>query len=246
MTSGSANPNEKKFFGNETQMMFAVVIGRNKLLPTTRSAMATAMRPSLSLLSPITTYRSRYLYSTGTTEGFLQGSAAAYVETMYESWKADPKSVHVSWQAYFKNVANGAEPGSAFQAPPTLIPESYIIGDVGTASVTAPVGVSSPEILDHMKVQLLVRAYQVRGHHLANLDPLGITKPNTNPPELKHTHYGFTEKDLDRVFHLGQGMMPGFLDKSSKMTLREIIQSLQDTYCRLNIIIITNNNMIDE
>ena len=30
------------------------------------------------------------------------------------------------------------------------------------------------DVTDHLKVQLLVRAYQVRGHHKAKIDPLGI------------------------------------------------------------------------
>lgn len=215
----------------------ALASGRNRLLsmsPLVHRSSYHLLASSNRLVSSSNGlhHRQTFSYSTGTSEGFLQGSATAYVESMYEAWKADPKSVHVSWQAYFNNVSNGAEPGSAYQAPPTLIPESYIAGDLGATSVTAPVGVSTPEILDHMKVQLLVRAYQVRGHHLADLDPLGISKPEMNPPEIKYTHYGFTEKDLDRVFHLGQGMMPGFLDKSPKMTLREIIKSLEDTYCK--------------
>ncbi len=55
-----------------------------------------------------------------------------------------------------------------------------------------------------MKVQLLVRAYQIRGHQLAKLDPLNIVKPNAeHAPELTIEHYGFTEKDLDRKFQLG-------------------------------------------
>lgn len=180
----------------------------------------------------------KHFYSTTTdkspphpSEGFLHGAATSYMETMYEAWKVDPKSVHVSWQAYFNNVSKGAPPGTAAQSPPpTLIPEPFITSDGASIPAASP-NASSAEILDHMKVQLLVRAYQVRGHHLAHLDPLGISKPDLNPPELKYTHYGFTEKDLDRVFHLGQGMLPGFLGTKDKMTLGEIIQSLEKTYC---------------
>ena len=37
-------------------------------------------------------------------ESFLSGSSSIYVEEMYESWRADPKSVHKSWDAYFRQV----------------------------------------------------------------------------------------------------------------------------------------------
>ena len=38
-------------------------------------------------------------FSSGSSEGFLQGNATNYVEAMYESWKENPSSVHKSWQA---------------------------------------------------------------------------------------------------------------------------------------------------
>src|SRR5438045_3396300 len=54
---------------------------------------------------------------------FLSGSTANYIDEMYLQWKEDPKSVHVSWQVYFKNMESGDMPMSqAFQPPPTLIP----------------------------------------------------------------------------------------------------------------------------
>jgi 2-oxoglutarate dehydrogenase E1 component len=170
------------------------------------------------------------------SEGFLQGSASVYVEEMFESWRRDPSSVHVSWQSYFRNVSAGAKPGAAFQAPPTLIPVQHYVSPDGLASVSGA-SVSSGEILDHLKVQLLVRAYQVRGHHIAHLDPLAISKPDMgafHAPELEYTFYGFAEKDLDRTFHIGTGMLPGFLSPNKKtLTLREIIDSLQNIYCAL-------------
>lgn len=142
------------------------------------------------------------------SDGFLSGSSATYVEEMYEAWKKDPHSVHVSWQAYFKNVSAGKFP--AFTPPPTLIPSSTLasLGYDGTASLSGTVDVNSSipsgEILDHMKVQLMVRAYQVRGHHLAQLDPLEINfRDQHQAPELDYKHYGFVDSDLDRKFYLG-------------------------------------------
>jgi len=51
------------------------------------------------------------------SENFLDGTSAAYVEQMYDAWRKDPSSVHVSWSAYFKNIENGLAPGAAFQLP---------------------------------------------------------------------------------------------------------------------------------
>ena len=56
---------------------------------------------------------------------------------------------------------------------------------------------------DHLKLQLLVRAYAVRGHRIAMLDPLDIINAERDglaPPELTIEHYGWSEKDLDREF----------------------------------------------
>lgn len=52
---------------------------------------------------------------------------------MYDSWKADPKSVHASWDAYFRNVEYGAAPGQAYQPPPTAY------GAAGVPGVLPPV-----------------------------------------------------------------------------------------------------------
>ena len=51
-----------------------------------------------------------------TYDNFLSGSTANYIDEMYLQWKEDPKSVHVSWQVYFKNMESGDMPMSqAFQ-----------------------------------------------------------------------------------------------------------------------------------
>jgi 2-oxoglutarate dehydrogenase complex dehydrogenase (E1) component-like enzyme len=62
-------------------------------------------------------------------------------------------------------------------------------------------------------VRLLVRAFQVRGHHVAELDPLGILDANladVQPPELELSRYGFTERDLQKDITLGPGILPHF------------------------------------
>ena len=146
--------------------------------------------------------------ASGGVEGFLSGASASYIEDMYAAWLQDPKSVHVSWQSYFKNMGSP----TAFMPPPTLMATAGAPGSLGYdgASVISEAvesDIPSGEILDHMKVQLMVRAYQVRGHHLAKLDPLEINfSDQQQAPELDYKHYGFTDADLDRKFHLGEAI----------------------------------------
>lgn len=87
---------------------------------------------------------------------------------------------------------------------------------------------------NHLKVQLLVRAYQARGHLKADIDPLGILRSDAAkdvPKELTLEHYQFTEKDLDTEYSLGPGILPRFKrDGREKMTLREIIAACESIY----------------
>ncbi|KAK9453832.1 thiamine diphosphate-binding protein [Dipodascopsis uninucleata] len=162
-------------------------------------------------------------------DAFLDGNSANYIDEMYDAWKRDPTSVHISWQVYFKNMeSNDIAPSRAFIPPPNIVPTSsaavpYVVPGAGLAG--------NSDVISHLKVQLLVRAYQVRGHLKAKLDPLGIRKVEI-PQELTLEHYNFSESDLDKEFNLGPGILPWFATAGkSKMTLREIIKALEDTYC---------------
>ncbi|HEX2030577.1 MAG TPA: multifunctional oxoglutarate decarboxylase/oxoglutarate dehydrogenase thiamine pyrophosphate-binding subunit/dihydrolipoyllysine-residue succinyltransferase subunit [Actinomycetota bacterium] len=77
----------------------------------------------------------------------------------------------------------------------------------------------------HMKLRQLINIYRVRGHLIANLDPLE-QKPPSMHPELDPADLGFTLWDLDRTFPTG-----GFGGKR-EMKLREILRILRDAYCR--------------
>jgi len=74
------------------------------------------------------------------------------------------------------------------------------------------------------RVDQLIRAYRVRGHLLAELDPLGL--PKEVYPELNPAYYGFGQEDLDMLF--SSTTIPG----RPVMKLRDIISHLRKTYCR--------------
>ncbi|CAJ0602086.1 unnamed protein product [Cylicocyclus nassatus] len=180
-------------------------------------------------------------------EPFMNGTSSVYIEQMYESWKADPKSVHASWDAYFRNVEGGAPPGQAYQAPPAAFGAAGVPGILPVAvgggfampqhAQTAMVpSVEMPSSLqtisEHLKVQLLIRSYQTRGHNIADLDPLGINSADlddTIPPELELSFYGFGERDLDKEFVLPPTTFIG--GEKPSLTLREILHRLKEIYC---------------
>jgi 2-oxoglutarate dehydrogenase E1 component len=87
-------------------------------------------------------------------------------------------------------------------------------------------GAGSTEAIEKQaQVIQLIRAYRVRGHLLADLNPLGHD-PGTHP-ELEISNYGLTLWDLDRRFIAGR-----LAGSTGTLTLREILDILRQTYCR--------------
>jgi 2-oxoglutarate dehydrogenase complex dehydrogenase (E1) component-like enzyme len=100
---------------------------------------------------------------------------------------------------------------------------------------------------------LLVRSYQVRGHYMVKLDPLGINDGNLHvdkmeyrggaeqadsvPKFLDFKTYGFTEADLDKELFLNAGVgggRGGLIGSGQRRTLRDIIEIMQ--VCRHSVV----------
>ncbi|XP_072376948.1 2-oxoglutarate dehydrogenase complex component E1 isoform X3 [Diabrotica undecimpunctata] len=171
------------------------------------------------------------------SEPFLNGSSGQYVEDMYNAWLVDPSSVHASWDSFFRNSSQG---GAGYQAPPSLAPlgknelpvSSFLPALAGSTGLGAA-PISEKVIDDHLAVQAIIRSYQIRGHHIAKLDPLGINSADLDdqtPQELVYKNYNFEETDMDRVFKLPSTTFIGGKEKS--LPLREILRRLELTYCR--------------
>lgn len=205
-------------------------------LPKARSmpkSPSSLIKPSFT---PVRNYSNMPASLRQLSESFLNGTNAAYVEEMHEAWRSDPSSVHVSWAAFFKNLEAGAAPGEGWVSPPTLGTAPHFFNPpTSHAQVQAATSIAAggDKLLeDHLKVQLLIRAYQVRGHELADLDPLKLSS-NPIPPELDLATYGFSKADLDREFFTSSaGVNQGLLAGKPRRTLREILQILENTYCK--------------
>nr|XP_006112456.1 2-oxoglutarate dehydrogenase-like, mitochondrial [Pelodiscus sinensis] len=181
--------------------------------------------------------QSQRCVSSGSTEPFLSGSNSNYVEEMYYTWLENPKSVHKSWDLFFRNANAGAPPGQAYQTPLPDLSKSRALLFQSHGLAKTP-GQAEKLLEDHLAVQSLIRAYQIRGHHVAQLDPLGILDADLDsfvPSDLITTidklgFYGLHESDLDKVFRLPTTTFIG--GDETALSLREIIKRLENTYCQ--------------
>ncbi|MBZ0140038.1 MAG: 2-oxoglutarate dehydrogenase E1 component [Pseudorhodoplanes sp.] len=182
---------------------------------------------------------------------FLYGGNAAYVEDLHARYETDPKSVDAEWQAFFRSlkddpaaVAENAR-GASWKRPNwPLRPNGELvaaldsdwsgiekaIGDKIKAKAQVR-GVELPSTdvqqatRDSLHALMLIRAYRIRGHFHATLDPLDL-EPEKNEEELDPRSYGFTEADMDRKIFLDKVLGLDFA------SMREIVAILQRTYCQ--------------
>ena len=176
---------------------------------------------------------------------FLDGGNAAYLEQMQARYAENPNSVDPSFKAYFdslgedrSNAKKNAEGPSwkreAFLTDPTPELTSALTGDWGgQEAAVEKVKAARPNLSeseaeqaakDSLHALMLIRAYRARGHLIANLDPLGLQKPEPHP-ELEPSSYGFGPEDMDREIFID-----GVLGLESG-TLSTIMDILKRTYC---------------
>ena len=158
---------------------------------------------------------------------FLSGPNAAFIAELYARYAEDPGAVAPDWRRFFADLPDDARAvlrdlrGASWS--PT---RPGIIANGAAAAPAAALGVDTlrAAATDSVRALMLIRAYRVRGHLEANLDPLGL-KPREPHPELDPRSYGFTEADMDR---------PIFIDNVLGLetaTLRQIVQIVRETYC---------------
>ncbi|XP_078285166.1 2-oxoglutarate dehydrogenase complex component E1 isoform X5 [Rhinoraja longicauda] len=201
-----------------------------KLRPLTASQTVKNVSHSGAAVSR-TFQQGRFYTASVAAEPFLSGTSSNYVEEMYFAWLENPQSVHKSWDVFFRNANTGAAPGTAYQSPPPLGASLASMSQAQSMVVAQPNVDKLVE--DHLAVQSLIRAYQIRGHHVAQLDPLGILDADLEasvPANLATSSNGLDESDLDKVFHLPTTTFIG--GNETALPLREIIQRMEMSYCQ--------------
>ncbi|SFB13629.1 2-oxoglutarate dehydrogenase E1 component [Poseidonocella pacifica] len=182
---------------------------------------------------------------------FMQGANAAYLEQMYARYANDPNAVDDAWQAFFRQLGDDEIGVKKEAAGPSWarpdwprhpqdeltsaltgewpVEEAKDAGKKITAKAEEKGIKVSDEavkqaVLDSVRALMLIRAYRIRGHLAADLDPLGL-KESAPHPELDPKSYGFTDADMDR---------PIFIDNVLGLqiaSLREILAIVKRTYC---------------
>jgi len=150
---------------------------------------------------------------------FLAGANAAFIEALYEDYLRNPQSVDKSWNRFFSDLgANDLQSLQQSLQARQPVWESQPLQKKTSGSQEIS------NILDAIRALQLIRAYRVRGHLKARLDPLKLTAP-AHYAELEPSYYGFTEQDYDRPIFIN-GMLG-----LQWATLREILVCLEKYYC---------------
>ncbi|MBC9179298.1 2-oxoglutarate dehydrogenase E1 component [Pseudoroseomonas ludipueritiae] len=168
----------------------------------------------------------------------MTGANAAFLADLYARWVDQPDSVDPSFQELFAALnddaravvqnATGASwaprPRGGFAPEPEAPKADPKKGGKPGAAPGLDPAAARQQVLDSIRALMLIRAYRVRGHLEAQLDPLHLTQPKAHP-ELDPKTYGFTDADMDR---------PIFIDRvlgKEQATLREIIAICRASYC---------------
>ncbi|MFY0661887.1 MAG: 2-oxoglutarate dehydrogenase E1 component [Shimia sp.] len=183
---------------------------------------------------------------------FMQGHNAEYLEQMYARYAADPAAVDEVWQEFFRQLGDAELDVKAEASGPSWARNDWPPqpNDDLTSSLTgewpeqveakaagkkikekaAEKGVEVSDeaikraVLDSIRALMIIRAYRIRGHLIADIDPLGM-RDQTPHPELDPKSYGFSDADMDR---------PIFIDKVLGLdiaTMRQIMDIVKRTYC---------------
>ena len=161
----------------------------------------------------------------------MNGANAAYLADLYARWVESPESVDVSFQDLFSALNDEARSVLTDASGASWAPRPRGgFGEPPEPKKAPPKGAEAdPEttrraVLDSIRALMLIRSYRVRGHLMAQLDPLGLQQIKVHP-ELDPKSYGFGDEDMDR---------PIFLDMvlgKEEATLREILAICRASYC---------------
>ena len=161
---------------------------------------------------------------------FLAGNNSEFINEFYAEYLSDPKSLPESWRMFFDGLSDDQKLVYDNLRGPSWSPEKINkkIFIKKESQKDSSLSLDSNDVKqatkDSVRSIMLIRAYRIRGHLIANLDPLSIQKKKEHP-ELQPENYGFTKNDYNRKIFLDGVLGLQYAD------LNQILKILKKTYC---------------
>ena len=163
---------------------------------------------------------------------FLAGNNSEFINEFYADYISDPNSLPEGWKSFFDGLSEDEKLIYDNLKGPSWSPEKKIKKPLAKITNNEVSGEKSSELnlrsikeasKDSVRAIMLIRAYRIRGHLIANLDPLSIQKKKEHP-ELKPESYGFKKSDYSRKIFLDGVLGLQYAD------LNQILKILKKTY----------------
>ncbi len=153
-------------------------------------------------------------------DSYLSGSNIDFIEGLYARYLEDPSSIDPSWREIFEQQSRDGRPiylngkGAAFRRA-----QAEVVVQTPSASAQS-MGLQS-------RVGHTIYAFRLRGHLVAQLDPLGRPRPRLDHvadyPLVNEQHFSPSE--------LEQFVDPGGVFEEKQVRLRDLLARLRRTYC---------------
>ena len=155
----------------------------------------------------------------------LYGGNLSYVEELYETYLMDPNGVPQEWREEFDRLPKVGD-NLTQDVPHSAIREHFLyLSKNQKRAAPATSSVSSEHEKKQVRVLRMINAYRVRGHQIANIDPLGLMQ-REDVPDLDLRFHELSEADFDTVFQLGS-----LFFGAEEAPLKDIVADLKKTYC---------------
>jgi len=181
---------------------------------------------------------------------FLYGGNADYIEDLQARYEKDPSSVDAEWQVFFAGLSDDpasvekSAKGASWEKPNWPVTangelisaldsnwgavEKIVTDKLKGKAESAGSGISHSDLQqatrDSVRALMMIRAYRMRGHLHAKLDPLEL-EAKKDHEELHPSSYGFVDADWDRKIFID------FVLGLEYATIREMLGILRRTYC---------------
>ena len=162
---------------------------------------------------------------------FLSKSNNAFIEEMYLNYIRGDKNLPISWKNFFESLNESDKDILNELQGPSWSPKKINFKKINEAqNLSQKINIEEnsanldKQKQDSIKAIALIRAYRIRGHLNANLDPLGMME-RKYLHELHPADHGFKKEEYNRKIYLHEYLDRGYA------TIKELLSFLRKTYC---------------